>query len=105
MGSMSRTAVAAALIWMMAASVEARWLKGNTHTHTLRSDGDASPETVVRWYREHGYDFLVITDHDQITLVDGGGLLLIPGEEVTDKLPKKPLHICALGLTKVVKPQ
>ncbi|HKO58368.1 MAG TPA: CehA/McbA family metallohydrolase [Thermoanaerobaculia bacterium] len=103
---MSRTALAAAvLLWMTAASVEARWLKGNTHTHTLRSDGDASPETVVRWYRDHGYDFLVLTDHDQVTRLDGGGLLLIPGEEVTDKLPRKPLHICALGVTKVVKPQ
>jgi hypothetical protein len=89
----------------MASSVEARWLKGNTHTHTLRSDGDAPPESVVRWYRDHGYDFLVITDHDQITTLDGGGLLLIPGEEVTDRLPKKPLHVCALGLKEVVKPQ
>lgn len=44
---MSRTACAALLFWMIAPSVEARWLKGNTHTHTLRSDGDASPETVV----------------------------------------------------------
>lgn len=102
---MLRTACAALLLWTIAPSVEARWLKGNTHTHTLRSDGDAPPETVVRWYREHGYDFLVITDHDQITAVDGGDLLLIPGEEVTDRLPKKPLHVCALGLTKVVKPQ
>jgi hypothetical protein len=114
---MSRTALAAALLLgMVAASVEARWLKGNTHTHTSRSDGDAPPETVVRWYREHGYDFLVITDHDQVTTphpryadplpaARGEGLLLIPGEEVTDRLPKKPLHICALGLTKAVKPQ
>lgn len=35
-----------------------RWLKGNTHTHTLNSDGDSSPDEVVRWYREHGYQFL-----------------------------------------------
>lgn len=82
-----------------------RWYKGNTHTHTLRSDGDASPEDVVRWYREHGYDFLVITDHNKVTLVDGGGLLLIPGEEVTDRLPKKPLHVCAIGIERAVAPQ
>src|SRR5215208_50623 len=63
-----------------------RWYKGNTHTHTLNSDGDSTPDEVVRWYREHGYQFLVITDHDKITIVDGGGLLLIPGEEVTDRL-------------------
>ena len=31
-----------------------RWYKGNTHTHTLNSDGDSTPDEVVRWYREHG---------------------------------------------------
>jgi hypothetical protein len=77
----------------------------NTHTHTLESDGDSAPEEVVRWYREHGYDFLVITDHDKITSVDGGGLLLIPGEEVTDRLEKKPFHVNAIGLGKAVIPQ
>ena len=29
------------------------WYKGNTHTHTLNSDGDSTPDDVVRWYREH----------------------------------------------------
>ena len=27
-----------------------RWLKGNTHTHTIWSDGDAPPEQVVEYY-------------------------------------------------------
>jgi len=40
-----------------------RWFKGNTHTHTLNSDGDSTPDEVVKWYREHGYHFLVLTDH------------------------------------------
>ena len=31
-----------------------RWFKGNTHTHTLNSDGDSTPDDVVKWYREHG---------------------------------------------------
>src|SRR5687768_12129771 len=31
-----------------------RWFKGNTHTHTLNSDGDSPPDVVVRWYRENG---------------------------------------------------
>jgi hypothetical protein len=35
-------------------SQSARWYKGNTHTHTLNSDGDSTPDDVVRWYREHG---------------------------------------------------
>src|ERR1043165_4524433 len=82
------------------------WLKGNLHTHTLRSDGDSEPQEMAAWYRDHGYDFLVITDHDVITSIDApAGLVLVPGEEVTDKLPKKPLHVNAIGLTTVVKPQ
>lgn len=60
---------------------------------------------MVRWYRDHGYDFLVITDHDKITVASDDKILLIPGEEVTDRLPKKPLHLIAIGLKSVVKPQ
>ncbi|MGA1709311.1 MAG: PHP domain-containing protein [Phycisphaerales bacterium] len=41
-----------------------RWLRGNTHTHTLWSDGDAPPETVIAWYVDHGYEFLVLSDHN-----------------------------------------
>lgn len=40
------------------------WFKGQTHTHTLWSDGDAAPELAVAWYKDHGYDFLSITDHN-----------------------------------------
>jgi hypothetical protein len=40
------------------------WYRGNTHTHSLWSDGDAAPEAVVAWYKDHGYDWLSITDHD-----------------------------------------
>lgn len=43
---------------------EPRWYRGNTHTHTLWSDGDAAPELVVDWYRAHGYDFLALSDHN-----------------------------------------
>jgi hypothetical protein len=82
------------------------WLKGNTHTHTSMSDGDSPPAEVATWYRDHGYDFLVITDHDKITRVAGvEGIVLIDGEEVTDRLPKKPLHVNAIGISEVVPPQ
>ena len=47
-----------------------RWWKGNTHTHTLWSDGDAAPEFVVNWYKEHGYDFLALTDHNIMATID-----------------------------------
>lgn len=82
------------------------WLKGNTHTHTAMSDGDSQPSEVVSWYRDHGYDFLVISDHDKITRVDGvEGIVLIDGEEVTDRLPKKPLHLIAINIKEPIAPQ
>jgi hypothetical protein len=40
------------------------WWKGNTHTHTLWSDGDGAPELVCDWYKSHGYRFLVLSDHN-----------------------------------------
>jgi hypothetical protein len=90
-----------------------KWYKGNTHTHTLNSDGDSSPDEVVRWYREHGYQFLVLTDHNFLTSVDGLNalhgaderFLVVRGEEVTDRFENKPLHINGMGVTRVVQPQ
>jgi hypothetical protein len=40
------------------------WYRGNTHTHTLWSDGDAPPEHAVKWYVDNDYDFLVLSDHN-----------------------------------------
>ncbi|RIH66391.1 hypothetical protein D1164_05660 [Mariniphaga sediminis] len=45
---------------------EPNWLRGNMHTHTFWSDGDEFPESVARWYKENGYDFLAMTDHNTI---------------------------------------
>jgi acetyl esterase/lipase len=44
----------------------ARWYKGNLHTHSLWSDGDDFPERISTWYRDHGYDFLAISDHNTL---------------------------------------
>ena len=51
-----------------AAPPAAMWFRGNTHTHTLWSDGDDFPEMVADWYRAHGYHFVSLTDHN--TLAD-----------------------------------
>jgi hypothetical protein len=61
------------------------WYKGNTHTHTLWSDGNDFPEMIVAWYQERGYDFLALSDHN----------ILSRGEkwmkvEAIDKRKKKP---------------
>lgn len=47
----------------------ARWYKGNLHTHSLWSDGDDYPEVIIDWYRENGYDFIALSDHN--TIADG----------------------------------
>ena len=38
-------------------------VRGNTHCHSDRSDGAASPEAVARAYRDAGYDFILLSDH------------------------------------------
>jgi hypothetical protein len=91
----------------------AHWYKGNTHTHTLNSDGDSSPEDVVRWYRENGYHFVVITDHNFLTNVDGlnavygaeNQFIVIKGVEVSDRFGLKPIHINSLNPGALVLPQ
>ncbi len=68
---------------------ERLWYKGNLHTHTTESDGDAHPEDVVEWYKQHEYDFLVLSDHNHRTILDheiDGGPLMVTGEEVSAKL-------------------
>ncbi len=104
--------VCVAALSQTAAPEKQRWFKGNTHTHTLNSDGDSTPYDVVKWYREHGYNFVFITDHEYITNVGvlnelfgkAGSFVVISGQEVTDRFDSKPLHINALGIDSVVMP-
>lgn len=145
-----------------AAPPEGRWYKGNTHTHSLWSDGNDFPEMIVDWYREQGYDFLALSDHNILSegekwmplaevekrrkVKDGGTLaeyrerfgeewveireqggreevrlktleefrplfekegefLLIQAEEISDRFQKYPVHINAINLEEVIKPQ
>ncbi|MEX2260367.1 MAG: CehA/McbA family metallohydrolase [Bryobacteraceae bacterium] len=89
-----------------------RWYKGNLHTHTLNSDGDSTPSDVASWYRDHRYQFLVLSDHNYLTEVDGLNaihgakekFLLIAGEEVTDSFQGKPVHVNAYNLSRFVAP-
>ena len=94
---------------------ELHWYKGNTHTHTINSDGDSAPDVVARWYREHDYQFLFITDHEYITdPVPLNGLfgakerfLLLPGQEITqstDDPKRSSAHINALFTHEVIFP-
>jgi hypothetical protein len=72
-----------------------RWLKGSTHVHALPS-GDSVTEIVdvMTWYDREGYDFIVLTDHNRVSELDGGAtagqraiatapLIVISGVELT----------------------
>ena len=84
-----------------------RFLKGNIHTHTNRSDGRLPPDEVVSAYRAAGYDFLSITDpflpSYGFPITDAGpvdGLTLILGAEL--HAPRTEMselwHLVAVGL-------
>lgn len=146
--------------WSLEHERAPRWYRGNTHAHTLWSDGDGAPELVTSWYRASGYDFLALTDHNvwlegerwfpiddpqdrRLTTQDvealredfgeesvrvrkgengdemrlatlaelrerfevPGEFLMIGGEEITDGLPGKPIHVNGLGLTERIEPR
>ena len=59
-------AIASLVTWVGIGQVQPqeRWWKGNLHTHSFWSDGDDFPEMVADWYREHGYHFLTLSDHN-----------------------------------------
>jgi hypothetical protein len=98
------------------------WLKGSTHVHAKPS-GDSTTEIpdVIAYYERHGYDFIVLTDHNQVSEVDrdtsgsiavranATGLVVLAGIELTFNpnvcLPQEVdmkcrIHVNALGVTK-----
>ena len=79
-----------------------RWYKGNTHTHTINTDGDSSPEEVVGWYRQQKYHFLVLSDHDMVTAVEGlnalyGAPSTVSGER-RPEVPSNPFLVIGIAL-------
>ncbi|MCA9041529.1 MAG: hypothetical protein KDA65_14345 [Planctomycetaceae bacterium] len=47
-----------------------QWFKGNLHAHSLWSDGDNYPELIGLWYKEHGFNFLTLSDHNVLATND-----------------------------------
>lgn len=68
------------------------WYKGNIHCHTTNSDGCLSPEEVVKIYKEKGYSFLAISDHDLYSdyrkELNSPEFILLPAIEATAVLYK-----------------
>jgi len=87
------------------------FLKGQLHLHTGNSGDSATPPAdAIRWYAAHGYDFIVVTDHNVVTTAASPpAMLVIPGVELTQNVdrcaPPPPtgmhclLHVNALFVT------
>ncbi len=79
-------------------------LRGDLHSHSCRSDGTRDPASQAGHYREQGYDFVALTDHnrfypgDEIDTVYNNvntGLTRVLGEEV--HCPDSVVHIVHIG--------
>lgn len=101
------------------AGSQARWFKGNTHAHSLNSDGDVPVSDVVRWYREQRYHFTFVTEHEYFTDVAplnalfgaANRFLVIAGQEVSQRVADsahaggvRQAHVNALGTNRLVMP-
>lgn len=70
-----------------------RFYRGNLHSHSNRTDGDVSPERLIRAYRDRGYHFLAVTDHNLTTppgafaALHTPGFIVMSGNEVSDAIP------------------
>jgi hypothetical protein len=77
------------------------WLRCALHAHTTNSDGELSPDLLVRHYEWAGYDVLAITDHWVRTEVPSTRkLLVIPSTELNATCGPSgdDAHVLALGI-------
>lgn len=62
-------------------------LKGNLHTHSLKSDGNLSAKSIIKEYRRQGYDFIAMTDHTRdpqpYNYPEINGIMVLEGCEVS----------------------
>jgi len=98
------------------------WYRGNMHTHTRfvpESDANETPAYVAQWFKSHGYQFVVITDHENLTDVrplnaahgKQGEFLVIQGQEVTQMVadPNHPggvrhAHMNGINTQRLIMP-
>jgi len=77
------------------------WLRCALHAHTTNSDGELSPDLLVRHYEWAGYDVLAITDHwIRTEVASTSKLLVIPSTELNATCGPSgdDAHVLALGV-------
>ena len=78
--------------------------KYDLHIHSKFSDGEYSPEEIVKKLKENEIKIFSITDHDNIDSikamkkVDTNGLIYIPGIEFSASKGKYQMHILGYGI-------
>src|SRR6185312_2089984 len=77
------------------------WLRCALHAHTTNSDGEMSPDMLVRHFEWAGYDVLAITDHWVRTVERSTRkLVVIPSTELNARAGASgdDAHVLALGV-------
>lgn len=106
-------ALALNLVGVAASADEPRWYRGNTHVHGTVEG--LPQETVSGWYRQHGYDFIVQTEHEKVVDAtassEPGKFIVIPGQEITQMVRDdghpdgvRHTHVNGLGLRTAIMP-
>ena len=67
-----------------------KWYRGMLHMHTHWSDGHALPEQAVAAYKDSGYDFIAISDHNRFQ--DDPGKWVDVGDGTEKGWPPKVVH-------------
>ena len=77
-----------------------QWYKGNLHSHTTNSDGHLTPAQAVALFRQYGYSFLCLSEHDYYidlrAALDREDFILLPGVEASSWLVQPPKDPAAL---------
>ena len=68
-----------------------RWYRGMLHMHSHWSDGRALPEQAVAAYKDVGYDFIALSDHNRFQ--DNPDKWMAVGNGTEKGLP--PVRLCA----------
>lgn len=76
--------------------------RGNIHAHSNWSDGDRHPRDVYVWYRNHGFAFVALTDHNTraspqtFKAIEKPTFVILAGEELTMSVQRTRVHVNGL---------
>lgn len=82
--------------------------RGNIHAHSNWSDGDRHPRDVYTWYRNHGFAFVALTDHNTraspqtFKALEKQSFVIIAGEELTMTVQRTRVHVNGLCTKKTI---